>query len=60
MNSREITRKLAEAGFEMVHQAGSHQKWKHPDGRTVIVPHPRKDYPIGTLRSMEKQAGMKF
>jgi len=60
MNSREIIKKLAQAGFKMVHQAGSHQKWKPPDGRCVIVPHPQKDYPIGTLRNIEKQAKIKF
>ena len=28
--------------------------------RTVIVKHPTKDYPTGTLRSMERQSGVKL
>jgi predicted RNA binding protein YcfA (HicA-like mRNA interferase family) len=26
----------------------------------VTVPHPKKDMPIGTLRSIEKQSGLKL
>jgi predicted RNA binding protein YcfA (HicA-like mRNA interferase family) len=26
----------------------------------VTVPHPRKDFPIGTLKSIERQDGVKF
>ncbi len=26
----------------------------------VTVPHPRRDIPLGTLRSIEKQAGLKL
>jgi predicted RNA binding protein YcfA (HicA-like mRNA interferase family) len=36
-------------------------QFKHPDkpGR-VTVTHPRKDFPIGTLKSIEKQSGVKL
>jgi predicted RNA binding protein YcfA (HicA-like mRNA interferase family) len=35
--------------------------FKHPkkEGR-VTVPHPKRDIPIGTLKSIEKQAGLKL
>jgi predicted RNA binding protein YcfA (HicA-like mRNA interferase family) len=34
-------------------QKGSHQKWRHADGRQVIVAvHGRKAIPIGTLKSI--------
>lgn len=56
MTSREVISKLEEAGFEMVSKRGSHQKMRHPDGRMAIVPHPKKDLPLGTLRSIEKQS----
>ncbi len=61
MNSREIVRRLEEDGWVEVAQAGSHKQFKHPvkPGR-VTVPHPRKDVPIGTLKSIEKQAGFKL
>ncbi|WP_084457835.1 type II toxin-antitoxin system HicA family toxin [Desulfocurvus vexinensis] len=58
MTSREVIRKLEQAGFQKVGQRGSHLKLRHPDGRTVIVPDPRKDIKLGTLRSIERQAGV--
>jgi hypothetical protein len=42
-------------------QKGSHINLKHPvkPGR-VTVPHPRRDLPIGTLKSIERQAAIKL
>ena len=59
MDSREIIRRLKADGWFEVAQAGSHKQFKHATkpGR-VTVPSPRKDVPIGTLRSIEKQAGI--
>jgi predicted RNA binding protein YcfA (HicA-like mRNA interferase family) len=61
MNSREVIRLLQQSGWQQVAQKGSHVQFKHPDksGR-VTVPHPNQDVPIGTLRSIEKQAQMKL
>ena len=39
----------------VVHQDGSHQKWRLHDGSTVIVPVHSDDIPTGTLRSIERQ-----
>jgi hypothetical protein len=39
----------------VVHQDGSHQKWRLHDGSSVIVPIHSKDIPTGTLRSIERQ-----
>jgi len=61
MQSREIIRRLkADGWFEVAHQ-GSHKQFRHSikPGR-VTVPFPRKDVPVGTLRSIEKQAGLKL
>ncbi len=55
-----MIRRLEAAGFVRVSQRGSHLKLRHPDGRMVVVPDPRKDIAPGTLRSIEKQADMKF
>jgi predicted RNA binding protein YcfA (HicA-like mRNA interferase family) len=61
MNSRLIIKALEADGWVVVAQKGSHIQFKHPAklGR-VTVPHPRVDTPIGTLRSIEKQAQLKI
>lgn len=56
--SREIIKRLVSDGFELVSVRGSHHKFKHPtSGRVVILTHPRKDIPIGTVASIYSQAG---
>ncbi len=55
-NSKVIVSLLEQAGFEKVSTKGSHVKMKHPDGRITIVPHPKKDLPLGTVRNIFKQA----
>jgi len=59
MNSRDIIRHLEADGWQHVATKGSHWQFKHPTkpGR-VTVPHPKRDLPTGTLRSIEKQAGI--
>jgi predicted RNA binding protein YcfA (HicA-like mRNA interferase family) len=43
----------------MAGQSGSHQKWRHPAGRQVIVPmHGAKPIPIGTLKSIVDGSGI--
>jgi predicted RNA binding protein YcfA (HicA-like mRNA interferase family) len=60
MNSTDIIKKLIAAGWEHVSTKGSHHKYKHPTtGKSVIVPHPKKDLPIGTAKSILKQADLK-
>ena len=61
MNSRQIIASLEADGWVEVARKGSHAQFKHPTkpGR-VTVPHPKKDLPLGTLRSIEKQAGLKL
>lgn len=58
-SSREILIALHAAGFVDVSQRGSHLKLRRViDGRTltVIVKHPASAIPIGTFRSILKQA----
>lgn len=52
---------LEAGGWFEVAQRGSHRQFKHPvrPGR-VTVPHPRRDMPVGTLKSIERQAGLKL
>ncbi|OYW87281.1 MAG: hypothetical protein B7Z22_04820 [Hyphomonas sp. 32-62-5] len=57
-DSRDIIRLLTADGFLLVSTRGSHHKYRHAEsGRTVILPHPRKDIPAGTVRSIYRQAG---
>jgi len=60
MKSGEIIKRLKDDGWELVHVKGSHHQFKHPvkPGK-VTVPHPKKDLPMPTVRSIMKQAGWK-
>lgn len=61
MKSSEVIRKLEEDGWFLHHIKGSHHQFKHSTKKgKVTVPHPRKDLPIGTLRSIFKQAGWQW
>ena len=55
-NSKKIIKRLEKDGFKLVKVVGSHHKFKK-GSNTVTVPHPKKDLPIGTVRSIYKQAG---
>ena len=61
MDSRKIIQALRKDGWYEVAQVGSHKQFKHPTKKgRVTVPHPKRDLPIGTLRSIEKQAEIKL
>jgi predicted RNA binding protein YcfA (HicA-like mRNA interferase family) len=58
MNSREVISRLKQDGWIRANIRGSHHQYKHPIKKNKItVPHPKKDLPIGTLKSIFKQAG---
>lgn len=61
MDSRHVIKAIEKDGWFEVARKGSHAQFKHPTkpGR-VTVPHPKKDLPIKTVRSIEKQSGVKF
>jgi len=61
MSSRKVIQHLREDGWYEVAHEGSHKQFKHATkpGR-VTVPHPVRGIPIGTLRSIEKQAGIRL
>ncbi|MEM4990158.1 type II toxin-antitoxin system HicA family toxin [Collimonas sp. H4R21] len=59
-NSTNIIKQLKAAGWKYVSTHGSHHKYRHPiTGKSVIVPHPKKDLPLGTAESILKHAGLK-
>lgn len=47
-----------QAGFEPVSVKGSHHKLRR-GSQIVIVPHPKKDLPLGTVKAILRQAGLK-
>ena len=55
-NSRKIIQRLKREGFELEKVTGSHHKLRKGE-RVVIVPHPKKDLPIGTARKIAEMAG---
>ncbi len=55
-DSKKIVKRLVAEGFDLVSVKGSHHKFRK-DEITVIVPHPKKDLPLGTARSIAKMAG---
>ena len=60
-DSRNIIRLLEEDGWYLIGVNGDHYYFKHGTKRgKVSVPHPVKDLPIGTLKSISKQTGVDF
>jgi predicted RNA binding protein YcfA (HicA-like mRNA interferase family) len=59
VRSRDIIRLLESHGWDEVAVRGSHHQFRHFErpGR-VTVPHPEKDLPWPTVRSILKQAGL--
>ncbi|WP_353886302.1 type II toxin-antitoxin system HicA family toxin [uncultured Haemophilus sp.] len=60
VNSKQLIKQIEEDGWYLVAIKGSHHQFKHDKkiGR-VTVPHPKKDLPLNTVRSILKQAGLK-
>jgi predicted RNA binding protein YcfA (HicA-like mRNA interferase family) len=58
-DSRKIIKLLESDGWRFMGATGSHHHFKHnvKPGK-VTVPHPKKDLPSGTVRSILKQAGL--
>ncbi len=58
LGSAEIIRILEARGFRFISQRGSHVKMRSAEGRTAIIPHPKREIPIGTTRSIIRQSGL--
>jgi predicted RNA binding protein YcfA (HicA-like mRNA interferase family) len=61
VDSRDIITELKKDGWYEVNHVGSHKQFRHlvKKGR-VTVPQPKRDIPPGTLKSIEKQAGIRL
>ncbi len=57
MTSKEIIKRLKNDGWYQDRVNGSHYCFRHRVKKgTIVVPHPKKDLPIGTARAILKQA----
>jgi predicted RNA binding protein YcfA (HicA-like mRNA interferase family) len=55
----EVTSFLEHLGFLLVRQRGSHQQYRHPDGRCTTIPvHPGRDLSPILLRQILKDIGL--
>lgn len=55
LKARKLIKIIQKFGFAKVRQEGSHIFFKHPDGRTTVVPfHQGKDIGKGLLREIMK------
>lgn len=60
-SSREVIKMLKADGWYEVGCVGDHHQFKHPTKKgRVTVTHPRKDFPIKTLKSISDQSGVIF
>lgn len=59
MTAKEIIKILLAAGFVEA-PASKHCKMVHPDGRVTMVGRHKGDLPLGTVKAIEKQTGVKL
>jgi predicted RNA binding protein YcfA (HicA-like mRNA interferase family) len=61
MTSIEIIRALKQNGWVHDRTRGSHHIFVDPKtGRIAVVPHPKRDLPIGTVKNLERTTGLKL
>ncbi|MDM5272061.1 type II toxin-antitoxin system HicA family toxin [Sulfurovum sp. zt1-1] len=60
MDAKEVLKVLLKEGFKEVSQKGSHKKLIKGDKTVIVAIHGAKDIPIGTLKGIEKQCGVKL
>jgi len=59
LKPKEVISILQRLGFKMVRQRGSHQQFRHPDGRATTVPvHGSRDLSPILLRQICKDIGL--
>ena len=59
MRSKDLIRLVEREGWVLRRVRGSHHQFRHPaKPGLVTIPHPKKDVPQGTVRSILRQAGI--
>jgi predicted RNA binding protein YcfA (HicA-like mRNA interferase family) len=55
LTAQKVSKVLGKLGFTCVRQKGSHMFFRHPDGRTTVIPnHPGEDIDRGLLNKIIK------
>ncbi|KFL14704.1 type II toxin-antitoxin system HicA family toxin [Geobacillus thermoleovorans] len=58
-SSKELIKIIQQDGWYIVRTSGSHHQFKHPSKPGLVtIPHPKKNLPIKTVKSILKQAGL--
>ena len=58
-SSKEIIRLLIKDGWYLLNIRGDHHQFKHPTKKgKITVTHPRKDFPIKTIKNIFKMSGI--
>jgi predicted RNA binding protein YcfA (HicA-like mRNA interferase family) len=61
VSSAQVIAALRAAGWQLARAKGSHHHFKHTTKPGIVtVPHPKKDLPIETLKSIERQSGVRL
>jgi len=61
VQSRLLIKELEEAGWVLDRVTGSHHVFTHRyNPYTIPVPHPKKDLPVGTVKSIRRRAGLDY
>jgi predicted RNA binding protein YcfA (HicA-like mRNA interferase family) len=61
VRSADIIRAIEAAGWRLKRVTGDHHHFSHPTRPGLVtVPHPVKDIKIGTLKSIERQSGVRL
>lgn len=56
-SSRELIKLIQKDGWELVRIEGSHYHFKHQLKKGIVtIPHPKKNLPIATIKSILKQS----
>ncbi len=59
LNAKKLSGILKKLGFKPVRQRGSHIFFRHPDGRTTVVPfHAGEDIDHNLLRQIIREIGL--
>ena len=60
MKSLDLIKMIESDGWYLYRVTGSHHHFKHPTKKGLVtIPHPKKDVPKSTEKSILKQAGLK-
>ena len=59
---RDVLKRLRQDGWNQVRMKGSHRQFRHAvkSGTVTVAGKPGVEVPIGTLKSIFKQAGLKY